>query len=134
MTSFDRAVLATLGFALLVVAGPAWGSPVEKLASAPPPLAEEGLRRCGYRPPQGAQLVGEPTAGPTGDELAFFEQGAAGYELVVCIKGADPARWPIDARLAKLKIFWIARSEIVLGQHLLAPRARVRWQVARSAS
>lgn len=90
------------------------------------------MRRCGYRPAAGAQLLGDPSPGPTGDELAFFEQGAAGYELVVCMKGVNPARWPINAQLAKLKIFWVGRTEIVLGQNVLAPRARVRWQLGRT--
>jgi hypothetical protein len=131
MPSFIRSALATLGLASLLAAGPTWGSPVEKLASTPPPI-EEGLRRCGYQPAPGAQLLGDPAPGPTGEELAFFEQGSTGYELVVCIKGVDPARWPVNAQLAKLKIFWVTKSEIVLGQNVLSPRARVRWHVARS--
>lgn len=131
MPSSIRSALATLGFASLLSAVPAWGSPIEKTVSTPPPV-EEGLRRCGYQPADGAEVIGDPTPGPTGEELAFFEQGASGYELVVCIKGVDPARWPVNARLARMKIFWVARSEIVLGQDLLAPRARVRWQLVRA--
>lgn len=64
--------------------------------------------------------------GPTGQEMAFFEQGSSGYELVVCLRGVAPARWPVNAQLVKLKIFWVSRSQIVLGQHVLSPHARVR--------
>jgi len=131
MASRLRPAWVALAFLSSVNLPPARTFAVEEKAASPPAATDEVLRRCGYRPSEGAQVLGKPVASPSGEDFAFFEQHAARYELVVCMHGASPARWLVNDRLARMKIFWVGRTEIVLGYELLQPTARVKWEVAR---
>src|SRR5262245_19255223 len=114
MASRLRSTWLVLG-CLAILPGPgARAAPSEEKTPSTQAATEDSLRRCGYRPGDGVQVLGKPVVGPTGGELAFFEQHAARYELVVCMHGAAPARWLISDRLARLKIFWVGRTEIIL--------------------
>ena len=53
-------------------------------------------------------------------------------ELVVCIRGAEPARWPLARDIEGLRIFWVGAAEIILGPAPLQPKMRVSWRVSRS--
>jgi hypothetical protein len=120
MTTFPRALLAALA---TLAATPAAGLAKEK------PFSSDDLARYGCR---AADPVGDPVPSAAGDAVAFFEHGARGFELVVCIRGAEPARWPIVRGIDGLRIFWINASEIVIGPARLQPKMRVSWTVSRS--
>jgi len=89
------------------------------------------LDRVGYRSAPGAQVLGDPVVRPGSDDVAFFEQTGAATELVVCLHGAEPARWPLPAQASRLRIFWTGPTELSLGTEILAPKMIVRWRVTR---
>jgi hypothetical protein len=85
------------------------------------------LRALAYAPAPGAHVIGDVVLGPSGHEAAFFEQGRAGYALVVCLEGGAQARWSLSEAATRLQIFWTGASELLLGASLLAPSMRVTW-------
>jgi hypothetical protein len=106
-------------------------APREKSDSSPEE-ADDPVRRVGYRPPDGARRLGKPSPSQAGDQVAFFEERGEAVQLVVAVKGGSAARWPVSAETARLSIYWIGPSEIILGTDQLAPRMRVKWYVARA--
>jgi hypothetical protein len=83
-----------------------------------------------YRLPPGATLVGEPVPSPGGDATAFLERKDGDLTLVVCIKGADPARWDLPAEARDYHIFWTEKQRVVLGRSRLHPRLAVSWHLS----
>lgn len=94
--------------------------------------SDDPAERVGYHTPDGAKRVGKATPSQTGDEVAFFESRGESVELVVAVKGGAVARWPVAQEHARLAIYWIGPSELVLGQAPLQPKVRVRWTVSRA--
>jgi hypothetical protein len=119
--------LGLLGF------GTTWpGMALAKEKSSSSAEKSDPLERAGYRPPPGAQLIGEAVESPSGQDVAFFEQNGEVRELVVYPRGGAPGRWSVKPETTKLHIFWTGPTEIVLGPDALAPRMVVRWEVART--
>lgn len=129
MRSWLRAGLAALALTLAptVDAAPKGKAPSTSTASE-----EVTLERVGYRAPDGARRVSKTYPSPDGEQVAFFEQRDGAIQLVVAIKGGVAARWPVASEHAKLQVYWVGSTEVVLGTDLLQPKARVRWYVARA--
>ena len=83
-----------------------------------------------YRLPRGASLVGEPVPSPGGDATAFLERKESDLTLVVCIKGADPARWDVPPEAGEYHIFWTEKQRVILGPSRLKPKLAVTWHVS----
>ena len=122
---------ALLGLA--VGAAPSAGAaPKGNPPSSPEASDAETLRRVGYHAPDGSRRVGRVYPSPDGEQVAFFEQQSDDVQLVVAVKGGVSARWPVTQETAKLQVYWVGPTEVVLGTDVLAPKARVRWYVARA--
>jgi hypothetical protein len=117
-----------LGAAPAVDAAPKGNPP-----STPEASDTESLRRVGYRAPEGAHRVSRVYPSPEGDQVAFFEEQADDIHLVVAVKGGVSARWSVTRATAKLQVYWVGPTEVILGDDVLAPKARVRWYVARAS-
>jgi hypothetical protein len=100
-----------------------------------PPPRQATRKRCGasaIHAPDGSRRVGRVYPSPDGEQVAFFEQQSDDVQLVVAVKGGVSARWPVTQETAKLQVYWVGPTEVVLGTDVLAPKARVRWYVARA--
>src|SRR5688572_10375908 len=80
----------------------------------------ETLRRVGYRTPEGARRVSRVYPSPDGEQAAFFEQRADDVQLVVAVKGGVSARWVVSQETARLQVYWIGPTEVVLGDDVLS--------------
>jgi hypothetical protein len=124
------AVAALLAVALT------WNTPASASPNGKPVSTSEEVhdpaRRIGYRTPAGARRLGDLYPNQAGDQVAFFEERNAEVELVVAIAGGAAARWAVSRDTARLSVFWIGPSEIILGTDVLAPKMRVKWYVARA--
>src|SRR5688572_4434974 len=89
-------------------------TPREKTASTPEET-DDPVRRVGYRAPEGARRIGRAYPSQAGDQVAFFEERGEIVQLVVAVKGGATARWPVSADTARLSVYWVGPSEIILG-------------------
>jgi hypothetical protein len=83
-----------------------------------------------YRLPRGSTLEGDPVPSPVGDATAFLERHGEELALIVCIKGADPARWDLPPEARAYRIFWIEKQRVILGPTQFQPRLAVSWHVS----
>jgi hypothetical protein len=136
MTRYMAIWLKAAVVAIAIVSAVAWpsvgeASPREKNASSPEEL-EDPARRVGYVAPEGARRLGRAYPSQSGDQVAFFEERGDAVQLVVAVKGGATARWPVSPDTARLSVYWVGPSEIILGTDVLAPKMRVKWYVARA--
>jgi hypothetical protein len=117
---------------VLAIAPTVGAAPKGNAPSTSAPGEAQILRRVGYQPPEGARLVSKTYPSPDGEQVAFFEERGGALQLVVAIRGGVSARWPVSSEHAKLQVYWVGASEVILGTDLLSPKARVRWYVARA--
>jgi hypothetical protein len=83
-----------------------------------------------YRLPRGASLLGDPVPSPVGDATAFLERSGDDLALVVCIRGADPARWNLPPEARSYRIFWTEKQRVILGPSQTQPKLAVTWHVS----
>ncbi len=131
MRSWLLAIGLGLGMGSLVPVPHAEAAPRENRSSTSEESDTTALRRVGYRAPEGAMRISRVFPSKSGDEVAFFERQDRRVSLVVAIKGGVEARWPMSADVEDLAVFWLNKSEIVLGPDLLTPKMRVKWYVAQ---
>ena len=124
MVAFSLATAMICGGGVVGIAAKTKGSSTDRM---------EVVRLAGkvvYHLPRGATLVGDPVPSPVGDATAFVERSGEDLALVVCIKGADPARWDLPPEARGYRIFWTEKQRVVLGPSQTQPRLAVTWHVS----
>jgi hypothetical protein len=84
-----------------------------------------------------ARVISPPAWRPDGRAVAWVERDGRDLRLVVIprIEGPHEALpWPLLEVVSGDRVFWAASNRVVVGPHLLAPRAVASWTEAAVAA
>ena len=98
------------------------------LAVAPGQVLVDG--RPVWSAPQPARMVSAPVWRRDGRAVAWVERDGRETRLVVVSWiGSSPGAlpWPLPALASRDRVFWASSNRVVVGPHLLAPRAVASW-------
>jgi hypothetical protein len=77
-----------------------------------------------------SRMVSRPVWRRDGGAVAWVERDGAETRLVIISQiGRSPGAvpWPLPALASRDRVFWAGSNRVVVGPHLLAPRAVASW-------
>jgi hypothetical protein len=83
-----------------------------------------------WRASEQARVLSSPAWRRDGRAVAWLERDGAEARLVIIAeveRTTDALPWPLPAVSRGDQVFWAARNRVVVGPHLLAPRAVASW-------